>query len=306
MNATTVQTASRRTSIPSPLRRSGWTFRHGLTAVVLMAVAVFATLDAWSDIFGIAMRDDEHSHLFLVPVVAAWLIWVRKERLRGYVQEATWVGPALVAFGWALNRVGDSYLVQVFWHFGAILVVVGAFLTVAGGGFLVRFVPAFVALCFLVPVPGSVRQAIAIPLQTASALVTQNVLETLGVPVSRSGNMLSINNQAVTIAEACNGLRMVFALAMVSYAFAFGVPLRNGFRLLVLVLSPVTAIFFNVVRLVPTVWAFGIFSSETASTLHDLSGWVMLPCAFLTLLGLMKLLRWAQIPITPYVLAYGS
>jgi hypothetical protein len=33
---------------------------------------------------------------------------------------------------------------------------------------------------------------------------------------------------------------------------------------------------------------------------------MMLPLAFLTLLGVMRLLRWAQVPITPYILAYGS
>ena len=67
-----------------------------------------------------------------------------------------------------------------------------------------------------------------------------------------------------------------------------------------------TAVFFNVVRLVPTVWAFGEFSTDVANTLHDISGWLMLPLAFASLFAMMRLLRWVQIPITPYTLAHGS
>jgi exosortase len=184
-------------------------------------------------------------------------------------------------------------------------VVVGGFLSVAGGTFLMRFLPVFASLIFLVPVPGRIQRGIALPLQSATAAATQTVLETLGVTVERSGNMLTINNHDVMIAEACNGLRMVFALVMVSFAFSFGVPLRNRFRLFVLVASPITAIVFNVARLVPTVWAFGWLPTNIANSLHDASGWVMLPCAFVALLGFMRLFRWAQIPVTPYVLAYG-
>jgi exosortase len=286
--------------------RRGWTWREIATASVLVVVAVFATWDAWWDICDIAARDEEHSHAFLVPVVAAYLLWVRRERLRGYTPTGTWLGPLMVAAGWAIHGYGDAQLVQTLWHGGAILVVTGAFLTVAGAGFLVRCFPAFLALCFLVPVPNMVRQAVSIPLQGATAEVTRVVLETCGAQVERSGNTLRINDQDVLIAEACNGLRMVFALVLVSYTFAFGSPLRWGFRALVVFGSPLTAIAFNVIRLVPTVWAFGALPASAATTLHDMSGWLMLPFAFLTLVVVLRMLRWAQVPITPFVLAHGT
>jgi exosortase len=285
-------------------RRVRWTPGHFALAALLMAAGVLATLDAWRDIVRIALRDEEQSHVFLVPFVAGWLLWVRRDRLRDYVPSANWVGPAAVALGWALNFSGDTFLIQSFWHFGAILVVLGGFLTVFGGGLLARFLPVFASLLFLVPVPGTVRQAIAIPLQKETARLTQKVLETLGASVEVSGNVLRINDHDLMIAEACNGLRMVFALVMVSFTFAFGAPLRNGFRVLVIAASPVTAIVFNVARLVPTVWAYGVFPQDVADSLHTVSGWLMLPCAFFSMLGLMRLLRWSQIPITPYVLAH--
>lgn len=271
-----------------------------------MAGGVLSTLDAWNDVAAIVAHDDEASQVYLVPFVAAWLFWVRRERFRGCTPTNNWIGPLVVLLGWAIHRFGDLHLYQSLWHLGAVLVVVGCFLSVAGAGVLVRFLPVFVTLLFLVPVPGRVRQAIAIPLQSATAQVTQIVLETAGIPVERSGNLLRINNQDVMVAEACNGIRMVFSLVMVSFAFSYGVPLKNGIRVLIVALSPLTAIFFNVVRLIPVVWAYGEFTPEIGAMVHDVSAWVMLPMAFVSLLGLMRLLRWAHVPVAPYILAYGT
>jgi exosortase len=164
--------------------------------------------------------------------------------------------------------------------------------------------PAFFVLLFIIPVPGRIRQQIALPLQAATAEVTRQVFEVFAVPVERSGNTLNINGKDVAIAEACNGMRMTFALGLVSYAFAFGNPLRNYVRFIVVALSPVFAILCNVVRLLPTVWIYGNHSENLGNYFHDVSGWVMLFVAFLMLMGVMRLLRWALVPVTKFTLAY--
>src|SRR5204862_6900719 len=113
----------------------------------------------------------------------------------------------------------------------------------------------------------------------------------------------SIHGVPVSIAAACNGMRMVFALILVSYAFSFGLPLRNSVRIIVLLASPLAAIFCNVLRILPTALMYGYHSKEAATKFHDYTGWVMLPIAFLLLYGIFKLLKWAMIPVTRYTLA---
>ena len=168
---------------------------------------------------------------------------------------------------------------------------------------LFRFLPAFAVLVFLVPVPGMIRQQIALPLQTWTAQIAQICLEVLGVETELSGNVLRINDVPVTIADACNGMRMVFPLILVSYAFSFGLPLRNSVRFTVLLFSPVAAIVCNVIRTVPTIWLYGNQPERIAKSFHDVGGWVMLPIAFVLLLGIIKLLRWAMLPVTRFPLA---
>jgi len=284
--------------------RNGWSLWHGAGAAALVAAGLWVTQDAWVDIYRIAIGDEEASHIFLVPFVVAWLIWVRLVRIRYCRPGPALLGPVLIACGWAMATFGYYHAVQSFWHGGSVLVVVGCFLTVIGRDVFFKFLPAFIVLVFLVPVPNMARQKIAIPLQMATAYVTQWVFELGGLDVERSGNVLSCNGVDVAIAEACNGMRMVFALVLVSFAFAFGSPLRNYIRMLILAASPVSAIFCNVIRLLPTVWLYGYYPSEVANNFHDYSGWVMLPIAFLLLMGAIRIMRWALMPISQYTLAY--
>jgi exosortase len=271
---------------------------------LLVALGVAVTYDAWADIATIATRDEESSHIFLVPIVCAWMAWVRRGRIRQCRPVGRWFGPLIVAFGWLLWHLGFNFHTQTFWHGGSILIAVGCVVTVTGIDLVRRFFPAFAVLMFLIPVPGMVRQQIAIPLQNATAQFTRGMLETFGWPTELSGNVLRINGVEVGIAEACNGLRMVFALVLVSYAFAYGTPLRHYVRLIVVAASPVSAIACNVIRLMPTVLLYGYAPKEVADKFHDASGWIMIIVAFGLLMGVIRLLRWALVPVTPYTLAY--
>ena len=279
-------------------KRRAWTFRHLTASLVLVGLGVVVTADIWADLGHIALRDEESSHVWLVPIVAGWLVWFRRERLRDCPQRHTWIGPTVIAAGWLLSTVGYGHAIQSFWHGGAVLVVAGCFLTVAGGAVLWRFLPAFAVLVFLVPVPGMARQRIAIPLQSASAQLAQAAFDIIGLDVTRTGNVLSINGVDVAVAEACNGMRMVFALILVSYAFAFGTRMPSAARLLIIVASPLAAVVCNVIRLIPTVWLYGNYTESVAVMFHDISGWAMLPIAFLLLLGITQLARWVVAPTT--------
>jgi len=294
--------ASRNASAPRAEVRPSWTPTRTVLAVALTGAAVVVTRDAWIDIARIAVRDEEQNHVLLVPLVFAWLAYARRSRLRRYEPRHEWAGPAIAALGGALLVAGDERFVQVLWHAGAVLVALGAFLTVAGGAMLVRLFAAFASLAFLVPVPSRVGQAVAVPLQAATARLTQMLLDTFGVAVERWGNTLRIGGHDVTIAEACNGLRMATALMLVTFAFAFGMPFKSGVRALLLLASPLVAIALNVLRLVPTVWACGRFSTSVAESVHDASAWLMPPVALVCLFGLMRVLRWAQFPVTRYAL----
>lgn len=287
--------------------RYGWSPRHVVLLLLLVGAAVFAGLEQWRDILMIASKDEESSHIFLVFPIAAWLVWIRRVRFRRCPPHASWVGALMILAGYTLSSFSYYNAFQAGWHGGAVMMLVGAIVAVVGMQVVANFFPAVAILVLLVPIPGNIRLAIAGPLQNATARVTTLLLETMGYYVERSGNLVNINDMPVAVAEACNGMRMVFALVLVSYAFAFSVPLRNSVRLMVLLLSPVAAIICNVVRLAPTVILYGSEAPRSvADGFHDVAGWLMLPVAFLMLLGITRALRWAMVPTYRFTLATQS
>lgn len=269
-----------------------------LVGLTLLAIA--SCWPVWREIFAIATHSPEDSQILLAAPVAGWLAWLRRGRLRALGPSWSWAGPALIVGGAVLERLGEASATEIARHAGIIAVAMGAMLTVLGPRVMAAFLPAILALAFLMPVPGRLRQEIAVPLQEVSAQLSQSLLDLFGVVVERSGNLLVINGHQVAVAEACNGMRMVSALALLSYAFVFSVPMRHPVRVLLLAASPIVALVVNIIRLVPTVLAYGNLSPGTADLLHDVSGWAVLGLAVLMLWGLLMLLRWFEVPIDPY------
>jgi exosortase len=275
---------------------------HLLTALGLGALAVWVCLDPWSEILELAWTNQEYSHILLVPFVAAFLVWVRRLRLLHFRVSHRWLGALLVVTGWAMTSLSYTANFQAGWYAGAVVILVGAVVTSLGKNALFQFLPAAVVLVFLVPFPQGIRQAIALPLQEWTAWITAFLLDLVGVQSQSAGTSLSINGVPLQVAEACNGMRIVFPLILIGYAFSFALPLRNRVRVLLLLASPLIALVSNVVRTIPTVYLYGQ-DADYGRQFHDFSGWAMVPIAFVVLLLIIKLLRWTALPIERFTLA---
>ena len=270
-----------------------WTPRQLAAAAVLLCAGVLAMHSAWADWYMHSTEIEEHSHVFLVVPFGAMIMYVNRERFAQIRQRgSSWAGPAIVAAGFGMAWVGFFHAFQSLWHFGAVLVAVGAAVTVLGHGVVLKFWPAFALLPFMVPTPSTLRMSLSLPLQTAMATAVEHTFAWFGEPVGRQGNSLTINGKHVLVAEACNGLRMVFTLILVSWLFAFIAPLKGWVRVLIVAMSPVTAMVCNAIRLVPTLLMYGYASKDAADVFHDYAGWGMTLFALMLLFGLMNLLEW--------------
>jgi len=263
-----------------------------LILAVLLAAAVGVMYDTWYDIFRVAIIDEELSYVLLAPFLVFYLAWSRRRLFRGCRIRNTWVGLPVVGFGWLVHWYGFNFDPAI-WRAGAVVVAGGIVIATMGTDVAWRLGPALVAMAFLIPIDPTGRYRIAEPLEVFTAEAAQNVCVVLGMNVDRQGNLLSINGTAVTIAEACNGARMIVSLFMVCYFVAFDSPLKWYVRAALLLASPLVAIVANVTRLVPTIWMFGHASQTAAERFHDWSGWFMLLAAFGFLMGMTRLLLMA-------------
>jgi exosortase len=281
-------------SVVLSVHQAKWRWPHLLAAAALAACAITITSNVWRDMLDVSIKDEESGYVLMVPVVIAVLIMARRGRIREARISHTWIGTVLIGIGWLAWSTGYRTGSHALWYCGADLLALGAVITVLGKDALVRFLPAVVALVFFIPVLNGRRHQISGPLELITAEITRAICSFFHIDIIREGNLLIVNGVAVAVAEACNGMRMVFTLVLVCYLHAFILPLRWWGRATLLALSPIVAIVCNVTRLVPTAWMYGNAPASAAKTFHDVSGWVMLGVGFVVLLLLSRSLLRAQ------------
>lgn len=268
-----------------------------LAAVALIALAVVAAYRAWLDMALIGWEDPEQSQVMLALPAVLLLLLSRRDRLSRVTQRSSVLGVLCVAAGMAMSWFGYTHAVQSVWHLGAVLMVVGAAWSVFGSRAVLIALPAVLAMAALVPVPNLIRLDIALPLQRITAVSSEFVLVAMGLDVERVGQTLLYKGMPAKIEEACNGMRMILALALVCYTFVMVHRLSAFARLILLALSPALAVGCNIVRVVLTVVVYGEFDQTTGDMFHDLAGWAMIVIAALLLQGLLWVLAWAEVPL---------
>jgi exosortase len=137
-------------------------------------------------------------------------------------------------------------------HFGqtaGVLWFLGGLITYANN-LPVRRIVSFGALLSLTLIPYSVSLQISQLLQNATAYGSCGVLETIGVPHIREGNLIEVPGRLLFVDEACSGIQSLFAalsvvaMLIVTQRFAFFV---TAFSLSSV---PVWAVIGNLVRIV--------------------------------------------------------
>lgn len=248
---------------------------HRARAVLIVMCALIAHLHVWEDIFAIAVRDPEASHILLVPVAFLYLAWNRRDQLLSAdLQGYAW-GYAIILLSIVLHNYSVESEFIIGWHLAAVLGLVGGLMAAIGKRVFTDFGPAVFALLFLIPIPGLVRQQLSTPVQLTCASIAANTLAPLGMDIGRHGCLLTVNGTDVAIAEACNGMRILYGVMLVVYTVAFSLPLKKRVRLLILLLSPAISIGLNLLRLLATVAMFGLVDGPTAQAFHDINGWLI-------------------------------
>ncbi len=242
-------------------------------ATLIAVLSTCAMLHVWRDMWSIGFRDEESTHITIVPVVFLWLLWIRRNRFPKLDGKNASVGMLIVLGAMLMHEIGLATSTVVLWHASAPLLLVGGLCLALGTRFLREFVAPIVILAFVVPIPGLLRQQISLPIQWLSAITTGWTLSHCGFEIERFGCVLSVNGTKVMVAEACNGMRMLFSVFLVVFTLAFSVVTTKRRKLTILLAAPLIAAMLNTVRLIVTTAAYGLADEWLATAVHDGLGW---------------------------------
>lgn len=277
-----------------------------MSAVTILLAATTVTWRGWAEIIELGVTRPVAGHVFLVPVVAVWLTWVRRKRMLLCRPSGSFPGIIIAVIGAAAFVYGDKRVYPWLFHLGAVLLPAGCVVAILGRQMLKSYLPVFVVLLGLIPPPIAWAEYLAQPLQVAIGGLTCWLYALVGSTASLNGQHLRIGDASMRLNDVASGLPMAMSLFLVSYGFVFGVPLRMSVRLAVLLLSPLSAIVCSALALLGTFWVYGGMSQEMASVWLRLGEWTMLLVAFLLLVAVIRALTWASVPVRHYTLSYDQ
>ncbi len=141
-----------------PVRTIPWT---GIAWFSLLLIAgsypIFRHLvEQWA-------TDEDVNHGFLVPLVAAWIAWERREKILAVALKPSWWGIAVMIWGAVQGCIG-MLGAELFLQRTSILILLVGLLLTMGGAPLVR-VLAFplLLLPFMIPIPNVIYNRITFP-----------------------------------------------------------------------------------------------------------------------------------------------
>ena len=191
------------------------------------AVGLFAVLLGalyWSilrDLVAQWWDDANFSHGFLVPLFSGYVLWNLRAKLGSLPVRGSWAGLPVLVAGAAALLLGDIASELFLARSSLIVILAGLILFHLGGAWLRALAFPLGFLFFMIPWPATLFYAVAFPLQNVAAQNAVWVLDLIGVPVLRDGNVIHLSQITLGVTEACSGIRSLISLLALAVAWGY-------------------------------------------------------------------------------------
>ncbi|MEQ1806568.1 MAG: exosortase B [Burkholderiaceae bacterium] len=261
-----------------------------LVAVGFLAVYGPSLIDLMNGLWA----TEQHGHGPIVLAVSIWLMLRRWPQVRASEPApAVGAGWAVAGIGLLLYVLGRSQDILIFEMGSMLWLVAGALLLFRGPAALKAMWFGLFFMLFMVPLPGAVVDALTQPMKIGVSYVAEQLMYSLGYPVSRSGVILQVGQYHLLVADACAGLQTLFVLEAMGLLYLNLVRHQSWVRNITVALFIVPVSFAaNVIRVVVlSLITYHWGDDAGQGFLHGFAGMVLFVAALLLIMGVDSLSR---------------
>ncbi len=217
----------------------------------------------------------EYNHSYLIPFVAAFLLWQRLPAL-ARVPERAWAGTVLVVVAFAVMLIGELSALFTIVQYGFLALLIGLFISAFGLNALKWAWAPLVYLFFMVPLPNFIYNNLSQSLQLISSEIGVAFIRLFGISVYLEGNVIDLGSYQLQVVEACSGLRYLFPLMSFGFLVAYLYKGPVWHRLIIFFSTIPITVLMNSVRIgiigvLVDRWGTGM----AEGFLHLFEGWVI-------------------------------
>lgn len=279
-----------KTSFWQTVKPFGW---QGLllTAVLTFLYGPVLKLLVWQ-----WYNDQDYSHGFLVPILSAYLIWARRDKLREITPKPSAWGMVIVLFSLGVLFLGSLGAENSLARLSLVGCICGLIVYFTGPKMLRAMAFPIAFLLFAIPMPVVLYNEIVFPLQFFASKFATRSLEILNLfPIMREGNVLILPGMHLEVVEACSGIRSLMSLLALAAGYGYVVERSVAVRwFMVLAMVPLAIISNGLRIMITAIMAHYIGPKAAEGFMHEFSGWVIFVVAtimFLLLHSAITLIR---------------
>ena len=247
------------------------------TAIVYWQVLQELSSDWWTN--------PDYSHGLVLPFVAFYLIWRRKEAYDQQPIAPSNFGLLVMVGGLGLLFLGELGAEYFITRVSLLVLLCGLILFFLGWGHLRIAAFPIAILLLAIPLPAVIFYQITFPLQLLASGLAAFLLEVSRVPVLREGNLIVLPNITLEVVEACSGIRSLFTLLTLTILYGYFLEKKMAIRFILIGLTVPLALFCNGLRIMGTGVLTQYVDPEAAENFfHLFSGWLIFLVALVSLL----------------------
>ncbi len=264
--------------------------RLKMLSLLLFWLALFSPI--YPDMVRDWLSDPDNSHGFIVPFVACYFIWNRRDRLNPITIADSWWGCLMLIATLTLYVLSVAGGLTFPARVAMVLSLFGLVWCMLGNATIRVLAFPILFLLFMIPVPYSLINLVSGPLQLLATKISAGVIAACSIPVFRDGNMLYFVRTQLEVAEACSGIRSIISLSMLAVAFAsLSQAGWAGKATLILLAIPI-ALAGNIIRVTGTGILAHFFGDRVArGFLHEFSGVAIFVLGFAVLFWIYTLIN---------------
>ncbi len=250
----------------------------GWQGLLLVAVLIVLYAPVLKHLVWQWYNDADYGHGFLVPLLSAFLIWQRRDKLRLVPRRPSVVwGMVIVLFAMSLFFLGSLGAELFLARVSMVITITGLIVYFCGSQVLRALAFPVAFLLFAIPIPVLIYNEIVFPLQFVASRFATSTLEMLNLfPIMREGNVLIMPGMKLEVVEACSGIRSLMSLLALAAGFGYLVERSMAMRWFLFLAMVPLAIVSNGTRVMITALMANYIGSRAAEGfMHEFSGWVI-------------------------------
>jgi exosortase len=236
-------------------------------------------------------RDPNFEHGIFVPLFVFFVLWQDRKRLKAIASEPSWAGLPVVLLSLLMLVLGVLGAELFFSRVSLLVLLAGLIILFQGWTFFRAILFPWAFLILMIPIPNLILQQVTFPLQMLASRLATALLELVGVPVLRQGNVIVLASMPLDVAEACSGIRSLLTLVTLAIIYGYLMETRVWVRVVLAISAVPIAVAANGFRIFGTGLLVQYWDPDKAEGFfHLFSGWLIFVVALIMLFTVHRLI----------------